>query len=503
MRATAILLWTLVLAWGSGISAGNPDSVTARNVRFLNLRLYVEGPVRYLTAFDMNRDGLPDLVVQNGRSIEVYLQDPKLGIDPTPKAKLTLPAGTFLFDVGARAKGGETGVVGVLPDGVEWHEYRGGSFAVPNRWLEFPTVFRGTCTAHPARAPLLFDMEGDGDQDLVLPAEDGFLVFAAEPEGFVLSQQMRADVGTLVTPEGRSIQDRMQTVFTLPGFHFGDVNADGRLDLLLEGHYDFDVYVQDASGRYDATPSMTVSINAIGAKKRSARRYFSYEVPPKIDDINRDGFVDALATFPSKGVTALFLGKAGVQVFTSPDQVLRFDGWTLAHILQDVNGDGRKDLILAKMEKVGFWGGLQILITKTIDVDIVAYLNRADGRYGESPDYTRRIEVPLILSASHQMLKIETPYLLNFTGDFNRDGRRDMLFKSGMQELSVHFGTPEGVFTEDVDLRIPTIDTAAYSSSQPTVADLNGDGVSDLVLYHRDFEGKQHMLEVLMSRIGD
>ncbi len=501
MPARMIRFWTLMAALGSGIIPAHPEPVTVDRISYRNLRLYVQGPVPWLTAQDMNGDGLADLVVQNGRSIEVYLQDARTGITPTPKAVLPLPERTFVYDVGVRAKGAETGVVAVHPDGVEWYGYRNDAFVAPEPWLEFPTLFRGTCTGNPVRAGLLFDMEGDGDSDLVLPDRDGFLIFVAGESGFALSQRLAAETSVLLAPYGRSIQDPMQASLTLPSFHFGDVNGDARLDLLLEGFYSFDIYYQDTQGRYDAKPSVTVSVNAAGVKKKSGRRYFMYEVPPKVTDLNADGYVDAVATFPSKGVTGIYLGKAaGSQVFETPDQVIRFDGWTLAHVLQDVNGDQRKDLILAKMEKVGFWGGLQILITRTIDVDILAYLEAPDGRYPESPSFQKTIEVPLILSASHQMLKIETPHLLNFAGDFNRDGRKDMLFKSAPDRLTVNFGTSEGVFTEDDPLEIATVDTSAFSSSQPTVADINGDGLSDLVLYHRDFTSEKHLIEVLLSK---
>lgn len=501
MTARWLLLLTLLLPFGSENILANPPSIAPERVSFINIRLYVPGPVPFLTALDMNRDGLPDLVIQDGNAIEVHLQDAALGITPQAKARLDLPARDFLYDVGTLGAQGAMGVVAVHADGVEWYAYDHDAFAPPVPLLEYPTLFRGACSQEALHTALLFDMEADGDTDLVVPSLQGFEIFGQTPDGYALSQRLRAESTVALAPYGRSIQDRMQRVFTLPNFHFGDVNGDRRLDLLIEGYFDFDIYTQDASGRYDATPSMTVSINATHAKKKRGQRFFSYEVPPRVVDLNADGFVDAVATFPSKGVTAVYLGKPGTRVFETPDQVIRFDGWTLAHILQDVSGDTRIDLILAKMEKVGFWGGLQILMTRTVDIDILAYLSQPDGHYPESPSFARQITVPLILSASHQMVKIETPYLLNFAGDYNRDGRCDLLFKSGNEALSVNFGQADGVFSERVGMTIPISDTAGYSTSQPTVADLNGDGISDLVLNHRDFQGEQCLIEVVLSRV--
>ena len=163
----------------------------------------------------------------------------------------------------------------------------------------------------------------------------------------------------------------------------------------------------------------------------------------------------------------------------------------LTNIAQDVNGDGRPDLVLPSQE------------------DCTLYMNSGQGEEsngGGWPVFTRTGDLQIRVSRSTQT---EATYLsdsvassiripdLN-TRDVNGDGRMDLIVEEGDRRL-FHIQTADGHFPEEpnvvLDLRIfrdttPKANIELGRTLAPELAlynsrDLNADGIPDYTIAHR------------------
>ncbi|MBI3270010.1 MAG: VCBS repeat-containing protein [Planctomycetes bacterium] len=473
-------------------------------MEFQEIRVYSDLPIVGVSAHDLNGDGLLDLVVQEGRRILVYLFDKERGISVEPQAQVELPPGAFAYDLGAINETTGFGVSYLMSDGVYHVLYKDGAFQVESKQLvELPTFFHGESTEPPVRLPFLQDLDGDGRIDLLVPQPDALAVLSQAKDGtFRVNQRIRLTPEVHVGTGGGTLEEEVTTTVSLPNFYVADVNADKRADVLLFEGDAFEIYAQDAQGRFPPAPTTRFALEGDASRKRKQRAY-SFEIPPEVLDINRDGLVDAVVTNASKGTTAIFLGKAGGRTSGTPDQVVKVEGYCyrVPGWVADLNGDGFADLVQVQAKKMGVWSALQVLMTRTIDVDLTVNLwDPKTSRFEGDPAFKKELTVPFVISVTNRTISVDFPFLITFDGDFNGDGLRDLIVKTDPQTLTLFEGRRQGVFDEKPGLRIPTMDTSAYTGATVLVRDLNGDGVSDIILLHRDIENKANAIELLFSR---
>jgi hypothetical protein len=366
--------------------------------------------------------------------------------------------------------------------------------------LEIPTIFTGNLDGVPLMKEFVVDLNGDGRSDLIVPQEGKLLVFTQNEKGkFALNQRMSIPMTvSLEIAKSREMEVWTSWSFTFPPLYIGDFNADSRTDLMIFDTNRLLVYPAGEDGTFSAEPAVSGVVDMLKKKKK---RDFSFEVPPKLADLNKDGFVDMIVTYPSKGKTAVFFGGKDGFNLGSPDTLINIDGWTFGHWAMDVNGDGRLDLVLATMEKLGIIGFLEVAITKKVDLQAQVYLCGADGRYPAEPSYVHDISVPFVAAVTSGEISIRTPFLISFAGDFNGDGVKDMLVKTSPTELTVYRGDAKKVVTDQVLAKYETMDTQGYfTGDEPWVEDLNGDGKLDIVIHLEDFEDRQHVIEVILTR---
>ncbi|MBI3097633.1 MAG: VCBS repeat-containing protein [Planctomycetes bacterium] len=467
---------------------------------FRTNRFEFSGAVREVLARDIDGDRRMELIVQQKSALEVYRPGPR-GYSAAHSISVMLPKETFLWTFADVDGAPGDDLVCMTPDGVVCLPQKEGAFPGPaGVVIETPTVFTGLLTDPPLEKEFSTDLDGDGDADLILPIRRAFALYAQTAPGkFTLRQSIPAEMDIGVDVGGWGVQTPATQSVALPRFQLGDYTGDGRTDLLFVGSAPWRVFAQAADGSFPAAPEAAVLAGAPGRKKRN--RQFDWPVPPEVDDVNGDRIADIIYSDAGNGTTTLFLGKTGGADLAQPSDVKRFDGWVLSHDLVDLDGDGRKDLILVRVPKLGIGEALQILLTRTVDLDIAIFLNQPDGTFGAQPAHRRTIEVPLVLSISNTAIKVESPYIINFTGDFTRDGRKDLMVKTADDEISIFFGgAGKDLFTSKPGATLKTIDTLTFTSTAVTVDDLNADGVSDVILHHRDIADQAHVVEVFLSK---
>ena len=227
----------------------------------------------------------------------------------------------------------------------------------------------------------------------------------------------------------------------------GDVNRDGKLDLVTAGKFGFTVLLGGGDGGFRVPPGGTLHEAA----------------PPTemvLTDLNRDGRLDlALANHDSYAVTIL-LGGDRWGFAAAPSVIMREGHQPHTHGLNvgDLNGDGAVDLVSVS--------------SNDNDVSIAF----GDGKGG----FTR---------APSSFAVGRSPYpgaLADLNGDGNLDiiatttGRHTHSEESSSNALTVLFGDGRGAF------RKGTIPLRTVLPWFVAVADVNGDRKLDLVVTHAE-----------------
>jgi|GEM_PF-842518 len=182
------------------------------------------------------------------------------------------------------------------------------------------------------------DVNGDGRADLVGFASDGVYVSLGQPNG-TFGTKFKA-IASFDTGSGWSSQD------LVPRF-LGDVNGDGRADIIGVGTAEIRVALGQANGTFGAAFTATTQF-ALGGAWSSQNRD-----PRMAGDVNGDGR-DDLVGFGEDGVWVA-LGQ-GNGTFATAYKASDNFGYTFAagnwtsfnsypRLLADVNGDGRADIL--------------------------------------------------------------------------------------------------------------------------------------------------------------
>jgi hypothetical protein len=336
----------------------------------------------------------------------------------------------------------------------------GPSTAVPATYTSNGSQFPVTGVATYAIA----DFNGDGIPDLVYapaPTNSGYFVSLGNGDG------------SFKTP----------AFVTLNGDVYGitsaDFNHDGKADLmyyLVGGAAGNSAEEALQFGNGDGTFQAPMLVPISGgipdsAEKSSGITTLQDTAPALIGDVNGDGVPDLLAlpqtgaTFQGNGITeaveqiVVYLGK-GDGTFQAPivapaaDNPFTADNPLGAPLLADMNGDGKPDLISTGMNASG-------------QQELAISLGNGDGTFK-----TPTIYLPVTYSADANVSLT--------AADFNGDGKMDITFNDG-----VFFGNGDGtlqVTTNSGGTCAPTQRLSLITYAATTFAgDFNGDGRPDLL----------------------
>jgi hypothetical protein len=450
-----------------------------------------------LDVADMDGDGKTDLVAAHmtsptahvlDRSISVYAQ---LGgkasrFSSTHARRWVVPPDACVFLAGDYdpAPGGE--VLFLCPTRIAGIRANGETFEVAkvDSFFDYPEssalpVWRQT-----------WDLDGDGLNELVVPTSTGYALFkrASKDAPLALTASLKVRVKVKFGPAFETIllNRFLSASSRLRRLSAVDMNADGRLDLIVYRQKGLAQFLQREDGTFPNDPDVEKPVatvkNAKSGKKDDAGTEAFANVRLDVDDVNGDGRADLLATrtLGELGVfetlrtqQLIFLGrKDGAWDESKPDVVLNLKGVSDDPVLIDWDGDGRRDLILSSY-RMDMFTNLKRAITEDMTVTYMIFRQQAGGVFESDPSFVLSTDVPLSDLERRGGIKA-----MLFTADLNGDGIRDMIARR-VDRLEVELGLlDDGDPAFDSD---NPIGLAVGRTEPPWVADLDGDGRDELI----------------------
>ncbi|WP_158750705.1 FG-GAP-like repeat-containing protein [Acidobacterium sp. S8] len=305
-------------------------------------------------------------------------------------------------------------------------------------------TFGAPITAPLSPATLLFDdINGDGYPDLVM-------------NGGTLAVYPGKGDGTFGTPPA----EYLDADGTGQGIRLADYNGDGIPDIveINNNPREASIFLGQGGGKYTAAPLLSSAADPVLDANQL--------VLQTTGDFNGDGYSDILAVNAGNGEPSLETALSdGTGSFIYKTALLQRQFPTLAYVqpvTADFNGDGRQDIILT-----GYVGTLAVALANS-DGTFANPTSIPLGPLSCVPNYAGTGD---LTGSGHQDIVITYP------GDYNCGGNGS---------------TPSGYFIVpgkgDGTFGAPQFYPFGEELFSVTIADMNGDGIPDLVLNDEPFD---------------
>ena len=259
-----------------------------------------------------------------------------------------------------------------------------------------------------------------------------------------------------------------------PRLDIGDVDGDGRADLLASSRHDLRVFLQREDGSFPRDADRRLAVGRLRAQDH-IRNVGSVRVQP--GDLNGDGRVDLLilnssgSLFDAESDLAVHLNRGGHWNLEQADQRIDLgDGFSMVS-LDDLDGDGEPEFTTAKVPG-GVLEIVEVLLTSSIDARIAIRRRAKETPLEPLPWQT----VDLDIGFSLETFRSEG-FVPRIAADLNGDRHLDFVSSGDGEELQVHLGSREGGFGT-LHSRQP-LDTVG----RIRFGELQGDGLADFVIY--------------------
>jgi hypothetical protein len=366
---------------------------------------------------------------------------------------------------------------------------------------------------------LLHDLDRDGIVDLLLPTADGWSVYRGIPGGFERAPSWSAGGSDLVPPKRREREDPAgeeeedsdrERRLRAPGPpEVRDVTGDGLPDLVVfhrhaernplvfrnRGEASFDQGVEIELPASVARKEEIVYIGDLDGDGRAAvlgreelDRWDDPTVKQEIEQAKRPLFayrfyrLDSdltLAADPYLDFEAIGYSFDGGDVDDEDADDDEKVDIRLPGGFQDLDGDGRQDLVTIGLEFSVMKLIVQVLVTQRVSVgmDFQAWCQQRDGSFREvrRMDLSGRFKINL--------RNVQLRHLSQFAGDFNGDGRADFVQLGRGRKVTFHHGGTGCTYPPEPDRKIK-MGRKPEHLGLVRILDLTGEGRSDLYVVH-------------------
>ncbi|MGS0693848.1 FG-GAP repeat domain-containing protein [Shewanella sp. 0m-4] len=383
-----------------------------------------------------------------------------------------------------------------------------------------------------SRGEFIEDLNGDQRDDILIHDFNQVHLFLAAEQGFVRQ--------TLpIKPQSRLFDDG--ATYTQSTLYVSDIDLDGLVDIVKIGEGELEVYKQTQAGiETQANAQAKVKIQSSVQSKAQARiqaknetqveaqslerrntsegvrgfdpiaEFISVSQPisgidwwnkrdaygeqldqselvyrkvEELKDLNNDGITDMVIRYTkSSGVFdrvndyEIYLGenKQGKLAFPKvASSVVRAEGTLTGLEFIDIDNDDKDEVMVAGFD-IGVSQIIGALLSGSIDQDVHLFKMDANGRFSDDSNVTKEVELNFSLSSG------QTGSPVVKLADLNGDGLKDLLLSDDESTLKVYLGQRgDSLFSRDAqkhELKLPV------EGGMLKTEDLNGDGREDLLI---------------------
>ena len=304
-------------------------------------------------------------------------------------------------------------------------------------------------------------------------------LFVLDPAG---GDALRLEVGArsnyfLPPRPGAAIgENEVESFYDFPRIDVGDVDGDGRPDLLASNRFEIRVFRQRPDGGFAARADRSLAVGRVSEEDLIRG---SGLVRVRADDFDGDGHADLLVTYTAGGLlegrtrTTLHRNRGGGWDLANPDQEIRCEGCFVVYDLLDIQGDGRLELLEARVP-LGILHLVETLLTRSVDVEVRIFERGAELPFATDPWLSAGLDLGFRFETFEPR-----GFFPTLRADWNGDGILDRLGAGDGEALEIHLGGSPASFRRRV-ARQPFDTNGALR-----IGDFDGDELPDLLVFDR------------------
>jgi len=454
-----------------------------------------------LAAADLNGDGLSDIVAFTvstakgkapARHVSVYYQKKNGGFSAEPDQTWPLDPEAAVFDVGDVSGGGRKAIAYLRRDGLCAYLPGAGGYATrPVFLVKYQTAFSQPDPLDMPRWPVFVEGGGRAADIALIPDINRLAVFTGEGGQYRAAGSIELTVRTSYSQGmgGVGTSGQLTATHKMPVIEAMGFNAPKGSDLFVTWDDNADVWTRKSAG-FGERPMLRFRPGLLDTNEKDSLDSATVQAA----DLNGDGKKDLVVTKIAGGVaqskTLVFIylrGKDG-SFPRKPNQTIITEG-VLGPKLADVNADGRADILLPSI-KMGIKNFINMLTSKQLHMDIGVYLQGADGRYPDQPTKEKGVNFKLDIS---RLGKNARPVM--GIGRFSRTPGLGLALVTEEDRVSLYLPDRYSIFSDN-----PGITLKADTPTEMEVMDLDGDGIDDLILTYRKNPEKNRQINVFISK---
>lgn len=284
-------------------------------------------------------------------------------------------------------------------------------------------------------------------------------------------------------------ESEFETFLDFPRVELGDVNGDGRIDLLFASRHELRVFIQKPDGGFGEQADRKIALGRL-SEKDLVRGSGSVRVAA--GDLNGDDRTDLLVTATTGGIremrseTTVHLNRDGRWDLDKPDRSSVLErGWNTLQVL-DLDGDGKLELVEARIP-FSILELIEALMTRELDIEVSIFRTGDTGVFSEPP----WVETSLHMGLDFDTLSLEG-FPPTLDADLNGDGINDRIESMDGEEVTIYLGGG------DKPLQDAVARQRLDAHGLVRFGDLDGDDLTDVLVFSPGRPGSP--VRVLLNR---